>query len=78
MKNVTVTVDDETYRRAHMKAATRDTSVSVLVQRFLTELAAEESDTERLKKEERELRARIVAFTAGDRLSRDDVHRHGS
>ena len=32
------------------------------------------SDVERLKCEERELRARIVAFTAGDRLPREDAH----
>jgi hypothetical protein len=57
-----------------MKAAEQDTSVSALVRRFLTELAAVESDTERLKREERELRARINSFTAGNRLSRDDAH----
>jgi hypothetical protein len=42
--------------------------------RFLTELASEESDTERPKREERELRARIIQFSAGDRVSREDVH----
>ena len=75
MKNITVTVDDETYRRARVKAAERDTSVSALVKRFLTELAAGESDAEQLKRQERALRERIVAFRAGDRLSREDVHR---
>ncbi len=57
-----------------MKAAEQDTSVSALVRRFLTELAAEESDIERLKREERELRARISNFSAGNRVSRDDAH----
>ena len=75
VKNITVTVDDETYRRARIKAADQDTSVSGLVKRFLTELAAGESDAERLKREERELRERIGAFRAGDRQSREDVHR---
>lgn len=75
MKNITVTLDDETYRRARIKAAERDTSVSGLVKRFLTELAAGESNAEQLKRQERALRERIVAFRAGDRLSRDDVHR---
>jgi hypothetical protein len=75
VKNITVTVDDETYRRARIKAAERDTSVSALVKRFLTELAAGESDAERLKREERALRERVRAFRAGDRLSREDVHR---
>src|SRR5258708_14212713 len=71
VKNITVSVDDETYRRARVKAAAEDTSVSALVRGFLTELAAEESDFERLKREERELRGRIFPFTAGGRLSRD-------
>ena len=75
MRNITVTVDDETYRRARMKAAERDTSVSALVARFLTELAASETDVERLKREERALRERISSFRAADRLPREDVHR---
>jgi len=75
VKNITVTVDDETYRRARMKAAQRDTSVSALVARFLTELAASETDAERLKREERALRERIGSFRAADRLPREDVHR---
>jgi hypothetical protein len=36
MKNITVSVDDETYRRARIKAAESDTSVSALVRRFLS------------------------------------------
>ena len=58
-----------------MIAAQRDTSVSALVKQFLVELASGESETERLKREERVLRERIVDFDASDRLSRDDVHR---
>ncbi len=75
MKNITVTVDDETYRRARIKAAERDTSVSALVTRFLRELAAGETNAERLKHEERVLRERIGSFRAADRLPREDVHR---
>ena len=78
MKNITVSIDEDTYRRARMKAAAQDTSVSALVRRFLTELASGESDAERLKREERELRARISAFSAGDRLPRDDAHGRGA
>ena len=74
MKNITVTVDDETYRKARMKAAEQDTSVSALVKRFLTGLVAGESDAERLKREERALRERIGNFRAADRLPREDAH----
>ena len=75
MKTITVTVDDETYRMARITAAERDTSVSALVKGFLTELVANESDAERLKREERALRERISSFRAADRLPREDVHR---
>lgn len=77
MKNITVTVDDETYRRARVKAAEQDTSVSALVRGFLAELAGAESDAERRKREEREIRERIRTFKATDRLPRDDVHGRG-
>jgi uncharacterized protein YdaU (DUF1376 family) len=68
-------VDDDTYRRARVIAAERDTSVSALVKQFLRELVGDESQSERLKREERALRARISAFRAADRLDRDDIHR---
>jgi plasmid stability protein len=74
MKNITVSVDDDTYRQARIKAAERDTSVSALVRQFLTELAAGESDFERLLQHERDLRARITDFSASDRLPRDEVY----
>jgi hypothetical protein len=67
-------VDDDTYRRARVKAAERDTSVSALVKQYLIALATDESDIERLMREERELRLRISRFRAADRLSRDDLH----
>jgi uncharacterized protein YdaU (DUF1376 family) len=77
VKNITVSLDDETYRRARMAAAQRDTSVSALVKRFLQQLGSDETEIERLKREEQALRERITAFRAADRLSREDVHRRG-
>ena len=74
MKNITVSLDEEIYRRARIKAAQQDTSVSALVKGFLVELVSEELGFQGLEREERELRARIHAFTAGNRLSRDDAH----
>jgi hypothetical protein len=75
VKNITVSLDDETYRRARMVAAERDTSVSALVKEFLVGLGAGESEAERLKRQERALRARITSFRASDRISRDELHR---
>jgi hypothetical protein len=74
VKNITVTVDDEVYRRARMKAAERDTSVSALVRQFLVDLAAEGSEFERLKRLEQVLREQITNFDGSNRLSRDEVH----
>ena len=74
MKNITVSLDDETYRRARIRAAERDTSVSAMVKDFLLGVAAGESESERLKKQETRIRDSIKAFRAGDRLSRDEAH----
>ena len=74
MKNITVSVDEETYRAARIKAAERDTSVSALVKGFLTSLAADDGDFERMAREEHALRERIRRFHATDRLSRDALH----
>jgi hypothetical protein len=75
VKNITVSVDDETYRQARAKAAERDTSLSALVRRFLVELVSEESAERGLERRERDLRAQISNFSAGDRLPREDVHK---
>ena len=39
MKNITVSVDEDTHRRARIRAAELDTSVSALVRGYLTTLA---------------------------------------
>ena len=74
MRNITVAVDDETYKRARVAAAERDTSVSALVKAYLVQLASHETEIERLKRQEREIRSQIAAFNAADRLSREDLH----
>ena len=56
---ITVSLEEETYRRVRVIAAERDTSVSALVKRFLLEFGSDESETERLKRQERELRERF-------------------
>ncbi len=74
MRNITITVDDDTYKRARIAAAELDTSVSALVTAYLRQRAAQETETERLKLQEREIRSRITAFHAGDRVSREELH----
>jgi plasmid stability protein len=75
MKNITVSLDDETYRRARVMAAQRGKSVSALVRQFLVELGSGESEFERLKREEFAIRERITNFTASDNLPREDLYR---
>ena len=81
MKNITVSVDDETYRKARIKAAELDTSVSALVRDYLAKLGEQESALERferLKREEAELRARVPAgFSARDNLPREELYDRG-
>jgi plasmid stability protein len=74
MKNVTVSLDDATYRAARVKAAEAGRSLSALVREFLQELGSGESEFERLHAKELELRKRIKGFSGSDRLSRDEIH----
>lgn len=78
MRNITVSVDDEVYHRARMRASELRTSVSALVRKRLQELAGETTEFERLSERERDviarLRSRRNGFSATRRLSRDEVH----
>jgi plasmid stability protein len=77
VKNITVTLDDETYRRARVKAAEQDTSVSAIVKKFLTEFAVEEGEFERLKRLEADVRSRIKGFSAAHNVPRDELYERG-
>ena len=74
MKNITVSVPDQVYRRARMRAAVRDTSVSALVREFLAGLGDEESDFDRRKRLQAQVLASVRKFGARRRLKRDEVH----
>jgi antitoxin component of RelBE/YafQ-DinJ toxin-antitoxin module len=80
MKNITVSVDDDVYRNARIKAAEADRSVSSLVRSFLIRLAEGQvnPDFDRLRRLQNETIARIRARDAGlrasDNLTRDELH----
>ena len=74
MKNITVSISEDVYRNARIKAAELDTSVSALVRDFLESLGSEESDFERRRKLQDEVLETIKSFRARDRLSRDELH----
>lgn len=74
MKNITVAVDDDVYRKAKIRAAELGTSVSAVVRRLLGEFAGGESDFEHLKKLQDRTLSTVRAFRAADRVSRDAAH----
>jgi len=73
MRVITVSVDDDTCKRACAAAAERNTSVSALVKAYIEQLASPETEIERLKRQEREIRSRIEAFSASQKLSREKL-----
>lgn len=74
MKNITVTVPDDVYREARVRAAERGSSVSALVGDFLRSLSDRDREFARLQAQQRAVQQRIGRFRAGDRLSRDELH----
>lgn len=84
-KNITVTVDEETHRRARIRAAELDTSVSALVGDYLRSLAdskADGSDGESEAQRRRRLLqevfadfdARGVGLDMSENLSREELY----
>ena len=81
MKNITVSVDDQTYEVFRIRAAENGTSVTALVRSYLTDLAngADAGDDfELLQRLQNETLATIKARGAGvrsaDNLSRSEQH----
>lgn len=74
MKNITVSVPDEVYRRARIRAAEAGTSVSALVRDQLEKMTSRETEFERLKRLQDEVIDSIQDFSAADLLSRDQLH----
>jgi hypothetical protein len=81
MRNITVSVDEQTYHRARIKAAEAGTSVSALVRSFLVELdqsQGKESEFDRLRRLQEEtltsMRSRGAGLRAIDNLTRASSH----
>ena len=90
MRNITVSIDDETYRRSRVRAAELDTSVSALVRRYLNRLAQGKgldgaaevaaAETERERRERmlwdvfEDIRATRPGFRASENLPREALH----
>lgn len=74
MKNITVSVPDDVYRRARVRAAEQGRSLSAVVAEFLQQLSDEDSEFLRLEALQKEVQATIQQFSASERLSREEVH----
>ena len=90
MKNITVSVDEETHRLARIRAAELDTSVSALGRDYLKSLVSDtsggptstlqgrETESERRRRRLRaviaDIRATSSGFRAADNLSREELY----
>ena len=80
MKNITISIDDETYRRARIRAAGESTSVSAVVKKFLVGFigGGKETEFQQLQREEQELRAELrerrMSLNPAHNLTRDELH----
>jgi plasmid stability protein len=74
MRNITVSVPDDVYRAARIRAAERGSSVSALVAEFLRSLTDRQAEIARLEAQQRRIQSEIKSFSARDRLDRDAIH----
>lgn len=75
MKNITVSVPDDVYRLARIRAAEGGSSVSSLVTGYLRSLGDREAVFARLEEQQNQVLDEIGSFRGRDRLDRDEVHR---
>ena len=61
MKNITVSVDDDVHRRARIRAAERDTSVSAVVREFLNRWSGEATARTILDRDDLVLSAQVLS-----------------
>ena len=73
VKNLTVTMDEETYRLARIAAAEQGVSVSGLVRKLLTGLHPRETRAEAIRRAFAAM-DNVKKFSAGNRLTRDELH----
>jgi hypothetical protein len=74
MRNVTVSIPDDVYGAARIRAAEMDTSISAMVAEYLVSLSRNEEEFARLEEQQRRIVSEIGRFSAADRLERADLH----
>ena len=74
MPNITVSVPEDVYRAARIRAAERGSSVSGLVADYLRSLSQREAEFARLEAQQKRIQDQIEHFSARDRIDRDAAH----
>jgi hypothetical protein len=74
MKNVTVSVPDDVYRLARIRAAEGGSSVSALVTGYLRSLSERDDRFRRLEAQQKRIQAGIEGFSARHNVDRDSLH----
>ncbi len=75
MTNITVSVPEDVYRAARIRAAERGSSVSGLVAEYLRSLSEREDEFARLEAQQQGIQEQISRFSARNRLDRNELHR---
>jgi hypothetical protein len=75
MSNITVTVDEQTYRAARIIAAQRNATVSSLVRDYLNTLVNESTQPDTRTNALFEALDKAGPYKASERLSRSETHR---
>ncbi|HTZ85833.1 MAG TPA: DUF6364 family protein [Solirubrobacteraceae bacterium] len=74
MANITVSVPEEVYRAARVRAAEQGASVSGLVAEYLRSLSEQDAEFGRLEAQQHAIQSQIKRFSASDRLRREELH----
>ena len=70
MKNITLKIDDETYRKAGLQAAARGTSVSAMVRKILESLDDKQAEEENA--EQTRVKRLLKLYAEAESAGRDD------
>lgn len=77
MKNITVSVPEDVYRRARVAAAEQGTSVSALVKAYLESISQKDKEFLRLERQQNSALARVAlhgGLDMNENLTRDELH----
>lgn len=78
MRDITVSVPEDVYRTAMIRAAERGSSVSALVGDYLRSLSKPDVEFARLEAQQRQVQDEIDRFSVRDSVRREELHDRAS